>query len=195
MHAAAACGQPTDAVGSPPSKGARTHGRQLYIRWANFVLQQRQRAVDNLEGDFADGVNLCHLLEILADKPIAGFPVKMNPAANISLALDFLANAIGFKSYGINVTDIEVRRRPAVHHARPPPGGARVGAAPTLTCSAALVVVAAAGAAPCRRATSASSWASSSSSSTASISSRRSAGAKVRRICQTQQRVPRRQDR
>ena len=78
-----------------------------------------------LEKDFCDGANLCHLLELVTGQSVPGFPSKKSSTENVALALDFLANTVGFKSYGINVQDIEVRIcvRPAVHDvlaARPP---------------------------------------------------------------------------
>ena len=81
---------------------------QVYLRWADVVLKQRQRTATDLEKDFCDGVNLCHLLEILTGQTIAGFPAKKNTTENVALALNFLADSVGFKSYGINVQDLEV---------------------------------------------------------------------------------------
>ena len=66
----------------------------------------------NLDEDFSDGVNLCHLVEIITSKPL-GFNKQPNNTIkrteNISLAVERVSHELGFKLYGLSVQDIEVR--------------------------------------------------------------------------------------
>ena len=93
------------------------------------MLKQRGRSVTALDKDFCDGVNLCHLLELVTGQSVPGFPSKKSSTENVALALDFLANTVGFKSYGINVQDIEVRICGPPRRGRWPGSGAHAHAA------------------------------------------------------------------
>lgn len=89
-------------------------GEQAFVRWVNHTLQERERSIADLETGFTDGVNLCHLLEVVSGKRL-GFHANPNNnikcTENVSIALEFLSRHLGFKSYGLNAQDVEVRRR------------------------------------------------------------------------------------
>lgn len=83
---------------------------RAFLRWVNWELKSRGRSVSNLGPDFCDGVNLCHLLEIISGSKLgfhANPTTQIKRTENVHIALEYLSHKMGFKSYGLNAADIE----------------------------------------------------------------------------------------
>jgi hypothetical protein len=82
--------------------------------WANSKLimgGHEPVSVDNVAQDFASGVKLCQLLEVLTEKKIRGIDRRpRNPlqiSANLSLIWKFMKNEEGLDLGGINTNDVQ----------------------------------------------------------------------------------------
>jgi filamin len=79
--------------------------QKTFTRWCNTYLVERMLKVDNLQTDFADGVLLINLLEIISSKQFPKYnknpKIQMQKLENLTFALDFLA------SEGIKLVSID----------------------------------------------------------------------------------------
>jgi filamin len=69
--------------------------QKTFTRWVNTYFVERMLKVDNLQTDFADGVFLINLLEIISSKQFQKYnknpKIQMQKLENLTFALDFLA--------------------------------------------------------------------------------------------------------
>jgi hypothetical protein len=70
---------------------------QTFTRWVNTHLQKRQISIASVTSGLQDGVNLCHLLEILSESKILGWKEKssnyLQKLDNLSAAMKFMVFA------------------------------------------------------------------------------------------------------
>jgi len=78
--------------------------KKTFTRWVNTYLKERMLKIDSLETDFADGVTLINLLEIISSKAVGKYnkapKIRSQKLENNLFALNFL------KSEGIKLVNI-----------------------------------------------------------------------------------------
>eukprot|EP01094_Clydonella_sp_ATCC50884_P005597 TRINITY_DN1453_c0_g1_i2.p1 TRINITY_DN1453_c0_g1~~TRINITY_DN1453_c0_g1_i2.p1 ORF type:complete len:653 (+),score=300.55 TRINITY_DN1453_c0_g1_i2:107-1960(+) len=85
--------------------------KNAFRGWVNMHLEKRDMRVDNLNKDFADGVKLINLIEILHGQKIEGRYYK-NPKSrpyridNVNFALTYITDTIKIKLFGCSAEDI-----------------------------------------------------------------------------------------
>jgi len=82
---------------------------KTFTRWANRYLSERMMKINDLRTDFADGIMLINLMEIISGKSLGKYvkspKMKLQKLENINVALSFLRQHVRLENIG--AADIE----------------------------------------------------------------------------------------